>query len=178
MGRDLGDIGLLVGLTAAVLLASVLGGCADRAEVPYLGRWDGRFNVRTVDSTVPIRDPKRNSFRGFILFYRTLNRCALHMEGEQEAVDANGTWRLNAHQIVVTFRSKDDSKSGISIDDAGGADLRDPNKAFIPAKDLKDAFSKTLALNIGANRKELASPLIQIGPLTGSYEFTKDSLGR
>ena len=149
----------------------VLAGCFNRTEVPYLGRWTGRFVVESVDPKQPIHDPGRNGLHGSIQLYRTENRCAMHLEGEQEAIDVSGTWALRGRQIVLRFNKL------VSMDDAGGIDLRDPNRAFIPTADLKATVSTPLGLNVGSGGKRLTSPAVQIGPLLGHYEFSKDSLG-
>ena len=149
----------------------MLPGCQGGKKVAFLGRWSGSFIATAVDPKLPVHDPERNTLRGFLQLYLTENRCAVHLEGEQESVDLpKGSWTLNGRQIVVTF-------TRIDINDAGGFSLRDPNKAFIPPAALRETFSKVIALNIGPDRKSLRSALVQIGPLTGTFEFTKDSPG-
>ncbi len=96
----------------------------------------------------------------------------MHLEGEQESIDVSGNWSLVGKQIRIRFDKL------VSIDDAGGIDLRDPNRAFIPTSALKQTVSIPLGLNPHDNNKQLSSPLVQIGPLLGHYEFTKDSLAR
>ncbi len=158
------------------ILGGVCAGCLNKADVPYLGRWEGRYTVESVDPKLPIPAPARNALRGFLQLYRTDNRCTLQLDGEQEGVEVKGHWALKKHEIVLTFRGRSDD--AIKIDDAGGIDLRDPRKAFIPPSDLAAAYSAPLALHIGPDNQSLSSPLIVIGPLTGHYEFKKESLGR
>ncbi len=156
-----------------LLLAPLLlvAGCADRARASLTGRWTGGFDVSKVTGKLQTSDPKRNDWQGSIQLYLTDTRCSMHLEGEQEAVDLQGHWHLNHKQIVVRFDS-------VKIDDAGGAEGRNPNKAFIAPADLQAAFAIPMTLDITEKGKALESPLVQIGPLLGSYRFSKDSLAR
>jgi hypothetical protein len=159
----------------ACVAAGTLTGCRSKAELPYLGRWEGRFSVESVDPKLSIRSTARNTLRGFLQLYRTDNRCTLHLEGEQEAVDAKGHWEVKRREIVATFTGRLGDE--IKIDDAGGFDLRDPNKVFIPATDLKAAFGAPIALHTASEDQALWSPLVKLGPLSGHFEFKKETLG-
>ena len=146
-------------------------GCANSAQRPYIGRWTGEFDVKQVTGKLPISEPRRNKMKGFVQLYLTDSRIAFHMEGEQEAVDAKGHWEIRRHQIRLTF-------SDVKVDDAGGLDGRDPNKAYIPPTAIARALTSPLALNISPDNKGLSSGFVLIGPLLGSYSFTKDAFGK
>ena len=144
-----------------------LAGCFNREQIPYLGRWSGGFNVDHTTGKIELKDPHRYSMHGLLELYRSDSRCTLHIEGEQETVEAKGNWTIKGHEIQIQF-------SHLTIDDAGGPDERDPNRAFLPAADYQTTLSHDLGLRASADKKHLTSPLESIGPLLGSFTFDKD----
>jgi hypothetical protein len=163
------------------LLALALGGCRSKEDVPYLGRWEGSFTVSKLVGKALIPIAGRNNWKGYVILYRTQdraadgsmlgNRCQMHMANEQESIDVNGHWLVHRNQISIGFKK-------LKIDDAGGLDERDPNKAYIEPTEIDRAFATPLILNSNRKKNELQSPLVILGPLEGSYRFDKTALGR
>jgi hypothetical protein len=158
----------------ATFAALTLAGCRTTADIPYLGRWEGDFTVKRVMGRTQIPNPSRNGWKGYIILYRTQdgalgNRCQAHLENEQEAVDLKGHWLVRARQISATF-------DNIKVDDAGGLDSRDPNKAYLEPNEINRAFSIPLVLTSEQKGKVLESPLRELGPLEGKFRFEKSAL--
>lgn len=159
----------------------ILSGCFSGEQVPFLGRWTGSFNVSSASQKMPIKKLARYSMNGFVELYRSQIRVlhskderlkskfVMHLDGEQETIDVTGQWELLNHQMMLTA-------TDIKIDDAGGEALRDPNRTFIAADDLRASLQNPFALDFSSAKNDLKSPLLQIGPLFGRYQFTKDSL--
>ena len=158
-------------------------GCFDSAQVPFLGRWSGAFEVDSASQKMPISKLARYNMKGFLMLYRSQFRVlnskddrpkskfVMHLEGEQESVDVTGQWELINKQIQLTA-------TDIKPDDEGGEALRDPNRTYIPVNDLEAALQKPIPCSFDATKTKLSSPLSQIGLLFGRYRFTKDSLPR
>jgi hypothetical protein len=149
-------------------------GCRSRDDVPYLGRWEGEFKAKRVLGKTQIPDPARNGWKGFIILYRTEDgglgsRCTSHLENEQEAVDLKGHWIIHRNQIQATF-------DNIKVDDAGGLDGRDPNKAYLDPEEINKAFGVPLILTADRRAHILTSPLREFGPLEGTFSFQKSAL--
>ena len=92
----------------------------------------------------------------------------MEMEGEQETIKIDGTWTIKGNTLTL------DPKSVI-IDDMGGADVRDPNKKYIPAEDVRDAYGQPLVLTESKDKKALHGLEMTVGKLVGKHEFLKDS---
>jgi hypothetical protein len=151
----------------------ILSGCRSKQDVPYVGRWDGQFMVSRLLGKTQVMSAKRNNWRGFVLLYRTRDdggtRCQMHLENEQETVEVKGHWELVKRQVEITFND-------IKIDDAGGLDMRDPNKSYLDSGEIRKALSVPLILN-STGPTSLSSPLVVFGPLEGAYSFKKATLG-
>lgn len=161
----------------------LLGGCFSGEQVPFLGRWTGSFDVTSASQKMPIKKLARYSMKGFVELYRSQIRVlhskderpkskfVMHLDGEQESIDVTGQWELRNRQLMLTA-------TDVKIDDAGGEALRDPNRTFIAADDLRASLQNPFALDFTAEKNDLKSPLLQVGPLFGRYQFTKDSLAQ
>jgi hypothetical protein len=161
-------------IAALVVLSSMTHGCRSTQDVPYLGRWEGQFKVKRLIGKTQVATPSRNNWKGYILLYRTQdgelgNRCQSHLENEQEAVDLKGHWLVKRHQISVTF-------DNVKIDDAGGLDARDPNRAYLEPIEIQKAFSVPMVLTAGPSFQIFQGPLVEFGPLQGAFEFVKSKL--
>jgi hypothetical protein len=151
-----------------------LAGCRSKEDIPFLGRWEGDFTVAKVTGKTLVPLASRNNWKGYIILYRTAdgelgNRCQIHMENEQEGFDATGHWKVQRRQIAVKFNK-------IVIDDAGGLDGRDPNKAYLEPIEIRQALSIPLSLNADAKAKLLQSSLVDFGPLEGAFRFEKTAM--
>jgi hypothetical protein len=140
-------------------------GCSDKKIIPLLGRWEGGFTAEQIAGAQP-KDIKRFDLKGYLMLYATEYRFKMHLEGEQEAVDLSGSWAPKGAQVILTPKDE-------SIDDYGGADVRNPNKRFIPIPLVKQAYSSPIVLNVAAGNKKLSGPLFSIGQLSGRHEFAR-----
>ncbi|RYG35796.1 hypothetical protein EON81_11650 [bacterium] len=152
---------------AAPLLLLALVGCtrANKELLPYLGKWNGAFEVESLSGATD-KDLKRETLRGYLVLYATNRRFVMHLEGEQQGMDLDGAWTIDGKQAklkAVTFK----------IDDQGGEELRDPNRKWIPAADLKPTMEGQIVLNISADAQRLASPTTSIGARQGAFRFRR-----
>lgn len=139
--------------------------------MPYLGKWSGGFNVDTVGRGAAVADPRRNDLKGFLQLYRTDARYELHLEGEQFSLVAGGSWALKDGRVTL-------SPTSVKIDDGGGEESRNPNRAWIDPPALREAYSRPLALRVSKDGQRLTSLLVDVGPLEGTHSFTREGFGR
>lgn len=137
--------------------------CAGKDAAPYLGKWNGKF---VVESAGEDKDLARNELKGFLQLYRTGNRFTLHLSGEQQSIDAKGSWKVEGKRI--TLHTKD-----LTIDDFGGEAKRDLRKKYIPADDVRKAYGGNLVLDAADDAKHLRGLTTNVGPLIGHHEFEK-----
>ena len=149
---------------ASILLC----GCGHRDLMPFLGQWKATFAVDKIREGGTDRDLRRESLHGFLQMYLTHQSFKLHLEGEQEILDADGTWSHVGDQVILKF-------TGTKIDDEGGEAKRDPNKKFIPAPDLTEAYSRDMALKLSADKKTMMGLETSIGHLTGHHVFIRSN---
>jgi hypothetical protein len=154
----------LILLVAVLLLA----GCGSKDKLPYLGRWHGDFVVDKILQGGTDKDRQREGLRGSLQVYATDDRLILHLEGEQEVIDVNGTWEHTGTAMTLRF-------TRIKIDDMGGANLRDPNLKFIPSVDVRTAFQRNMVLHLSRDKQKLNGLEVSIGPLTGHFLFTRST---
>lgn len=145
-----------------------LGGCADKAQLPFLGKWLGQFEVRDISSGGTDLDRKRESLKGYVQVYADKHKFVMRMEGEQEAIDLLGTWSVRGRQLTLSFAE-------VKIDDMGGERFRDPNRKFISPTALRVAYARPVVLNLAADKKHLDGLTMTMGNLTGRHVFLKDS---
>ena len=69
----------------ALLPLIFLGGCANRAIQPYLGKWNGGFVVEGVSGETG-KELARNNLNGYLQIYATNRKFDLYLAGEQETV--------------------------------------------------------------------------------------------
>lgn len=149
----------------APFLILALAGCGGghKELLPYLGKWNGAFEVERFAGATP-KDLSRETLRGYLMLYATNRRFLLHFDGEQQAVDLDGTWALNGKQVELRATK-------VEIDDQGGEEFRDPNKKWIPSDQLQAAVGRPIILNPSTDGKRLAGPATSIGDRTGAYRF-------
>ncbi len=151
-----------------LILLLFAAGCGDKTILPFLGKWQGQFEVQRMQVPGTESDRKRESLKGYVQVYADKHKFKMRMEGEQEAVDLTGTWSIKRQQITLQF-------SDVVVDDMGGEQFRDPNRKFIAPIDLRAAYSKPLVLNLSTDKKHLDGLTMTMGGLTGRHVYVKDS---
>ena len=137
--------------------------------MPYLGRWGGRFIVERAGPGA-IGGARRNDLKGDLQHYRTRARFELRLEGEQFAVTAGGSWSQKAGRVTL-------SPTSVKVDDGGGEEARNPNKAWIDPKALSAAYSRPLSLRLSKDGKTLTGLPLDVGPLVGVHSFVRSGFG-
>ncbi len=154
-------------LALSLLGLIAVSGCNPHGElVPYLGKWDGKFTVLEAEPNATPNDLDRESLRGYLMLYATKMLFKLHLEGEQETVDIEGTWRLEKGRVFLDTKKT-------SIDDMGGENFRDPNRKFIPGEAIRATYSKPVTLSLDKTNKKLSGLPITMGKVIGKHEFEK-----
>ena len=150
------------------VLLLLAAGCGDKAILPFLGKWQGQFEVQRMQISGTESDRKRESLKGYVQVYADKHKFKMRMEGEQEAVDLTGIWSIKGRQITLQF-------SEVVVDDMGGEQFRDPNRKFISPLDLRAAYGKPIVLNLSADKQHLDGLTMTMGGLTGRHVYVKDS---
>lgn len=156
-------LGLLtVGLIGLTLRAS----SANKQYLRYTGKWKGGFTVSGV-STGPDteNDRHRSRLEGYLQVYLDGRKFKLHLEGEQQGIDVDGTW--TAERDTLTLNPKN-----VAIDDQGGEEKRDPNKMYIANDAVNETYRRPLVLKQKGKRYD--GLIVTLGPLLGSHWFEKD----
>jgi hypothetical protein len=157
-------------LLAPSLVALPLFGCGDRSAMPYLGKWSGGYTVETAGKG-SVGGPARNGLKGFLQLYRTESRYELHLEGEQFGLVAGGTWSQKEGRVNLAPKE-------VKIDDGGGQEARNPNRAWIEPATLREAYARPMALRLSKDGQRLTGLLTEVGPLTGTHSFVREGFGR
>jgi len=153
-------------LALAFIVAIV--GCGDKKKVPFLGQWNGQFEVSKVGRgpDTPL-DRKHHMLRGYVSIRLDKNTFLLHLEGEQQKVDVKGTWSYAGSQITL------DPKEAKVITD-GGENGVDPNLKYVPEADLYEAYLNKITLKLSADGSTLTGLTTTIAFLEGIHTFKKD----
>ena len=138
--------------------------------MPYLGKWSGGFTVRRAGPGA-VGGPRRNDLKGYLQLYRTGARYELSLEGEQFGVVAGGTWKERDGRVDL-------APTGVKIDDGGGEEARNPNRAWIAPAALSEAYSRPMSLRLSKDGRRLTGLLVEVGPLLGTHAFTRAGFGR
>lgn len=138
--------------------------------MPYLGKWSGGFTVETAGKG-SVGGARRNDLKGFLQLYRTDARYELHLDGEQFGLVAGGSWDEKKGRVTL-------SPKEVKIDDGGGEEVRDPNKAWVKPDELRAAYSRPLSLRLSKDGQTLTGLLVDVGPLTGTHSFVREGFGR
>lgn len=154
-------------------LAIFAAGCKNKGErITYFGKYDGGFDVHTVDGKT-LADRTRWNLKGYLHLLASHDEFKIHLEGEQQIIDVKGIWKLAPKMITLDIED-------ISIDDLGGEAKRNPNLKFIPSADFKEAYGRQLSLRIEGTTKNpvLTGPTLRMGPILGNHTFRRDPRGR
>jgi hypothetical protein len=151
----------LVAIFASVMVA--LARTAHSDLRPYLGKWTGGFYADPTN--------KRLDLTGYLQIYATHQTFKLHLEGEQQGIDVDGTWVLEKKQLIF-------KPTKVAIEDDGGELKRNPNLTYYPNADVKAAYSKPFVLNPSKDNKRLEGLLTSIGKREGIYRFDWGGSGR
>ncbi len=156
-------------LLLLIPFALLLCGCnRNAALMPFLGKWSGHFEVTDLTNGGTAADIKRETLSGYVQVYATQRSYKMELQGEQETISITGFWTIKGNRITLNPKT-------VSIDDQGGAELRDPNKKFIPAADVHAAYGRPLVLAETTNNKALDGLKMSVGNLIGTHHFVKDS---
>lgn len=149
---------------AALLLPALvlIGGCGDRKITPFLGKWSGALEVLRVKGG---GDPKPYELHGDLQVY--VRKFELNLTGPQQTVRALGTWTYESKRVRL-------KATKIEFGDAGGADLRDPNKTYLDPKDLQAFLGREQGLNLSKDGKRLAGVEDDLANLIARLAFVKD----
>lgn len=152
----------------AFFAALIVAGCGHGDQIAYLGRWHGDFVVDEITGGGTDKDRQREGLHGSLQVYETHQSCKLHLQGEQETIDADGFWSLEKGAMMLKFTK-------IAIDDNGGYEHRDPNLKFIPPTDITASYQRSLVLHLSKDKQKLNGLEISIGHLVGHYLFTRST---
>lgn len=138
--------------------------------MPFLGKWSGGFTVETAGKGV-VGGARRNDLKGFLQLYRTDSRYELHLDGEQFGLVAGGKWTQKDGRVSL-------APTSVKVDDGGGEEARNPNRAWIDPAALSAAYSRPMSLRLSKDGKRMTGLLIDVGPLTGTHAFVREGFGR
>lgn len=152
-----------------LLYVTAQSSCSNKELVPYLGKWTGGFIVDSVSPAArSATDLKRNNLRGFIQVYATRHSFKMHLEGEQEIIDLAGNWVLKRQRLTLKVNET-------KIDDFGGADVRNPNRKFIPSDAIRDTYTRPIVLDLSPDKHRYEGLPMTMGNLIGRHQFTRDA---
>lgn len=139
-----------------------LGGCGDRKVAPFLGKWSGGLEVLSVRGG---GDPKPYELRGDLQMY--VRKFELNLTGPQQTVRATGTWAYEGKRVRL-------KATKIEFGDAGGAELRDPNKTYLEPQDLQAFLGREQGLSLSRDGKRLTAVEDAVANLVARLAFVKD----
>jgi hypothetical protein len=145
---------LLLILGSWVALGKLRG--SNKDLVPFAGRWIGGFEPE---------ENRQNGLDGHLQVYLSGKKFKLHLSGPQQSVELDGTWTKEGDRRIVL------RPASIQIDDGGGAEMRDPNKPFIPSDDIRSALTREIPLDLSSDGKALTGLTTSMGELAGKHEF-------
>ncbi len=160
---------VVLGLLTILLLGlTVRATNANRDLLTYTGKWKGGFTVDSI-TTGPDDEANRHRSRlqGYVQIYLSNRRFQLHLEGEQQGIDVDGSWTADGNRVTLKPRE-------VKIDDQGGEAKRDPNKKYIPNEAVMAAYNRPLVLIQTPDKKGYEGLVVTVGPLLGKHRFTKD----
>ncbi|RYG86575.1 hypothetical protein EON77_03550 [bacterium] len=149
-------------LLPTLILGGMIGGCGDRNVTPFLGKWTGGLEVLRVQGG---GDPKPYELHGDLQMY--VRKFELNLTGPQQTVMARGTWSYEGKRVRLRATS-------IKFGDAGGAEQRDPNKAYLEPQDLQAFLGREQGLNLSQDGKRLAGVEDGLANLIARLAFVKD----
>lgn len=159
---------VLVSLTVLLLVMTLRNVNSNKDLIRYTGRWKGGFTVESVTNGTDTADSRHaHRLEGFLQVYLTNHKYKLHLEGQQEGIDVDGTWTANGDRLTLNPKA-------VAIDDQGGEEKRDPNKPYIPNEDVLATYNKPIVLVQSADKKGFQGLKVTLGNLLGSHAFVKD----
>ncbi|MHB8637393.1 MAG: hypothetical protein ACYC96_13065 [Fimbriimonadaceae bacterium] len=151
--------------TVAMLLAAgaTVAGC-NKERIPFLGHWDGGFDVTSTTASVPTT---AIVLRGYIQLYRTNDRFLMEMANPLQLLDLAGNWRMvSSTRIELTFHN-------FKLTEPDLEKLKAMHKPYLDPVALRAAYTKPLILDLSPNGKQLTGLLVRVGPLLGTHVFRK-----
>lgn len=140
-----------------------LAGC-NKEKMPYLGHWDGGFDVTSSTSAEPT---KALAMRGYLQLYRTDEKFLIELSNPIQVLDLTGKWKMvGTKRIELTFH---DFKLGEPDLDK----IKAMRRPFIQPEELRAAYTKPLILTLSPDGKTLNGLLMRVGPLLGAHAFKK-----
>lgn len=155
----------LVAITLLILTIRATG--SNRDLIPFTGRWGGGFTIDSVQSGPDSEaERKRNKLTGYIQIYLTGRKYKLHLEGEQQGIDVDGTWTAKGEKVTL-------KPTEVKIDDRGGPEQRDPNRPYLPNEDVKAAYERPMVLSQSADKNSFQGLPMSVSRFIGKHRFEK-----
>ena len=159
---------VLVTLATLLFVMTLRATESNKDQIRYTGRWKGGFTVDAVQKGPDTPEARHGQrLEGYLQVYLSGHRYKLHLEGQQQGIDIDGTWTAQGNRLTLTPKA-------VAIDDQGGEDKRDPNKPYIPNEAVLDAYNRPLVLAQSPDKKSFQGLKVTIGNLLGSHAFVKD----
>ena len=150
-----------------IVLVLALTGCGDKKVVPFLGQWEGHFQVNKVgkgsDTAI---DRKQYSQKGYVSVRLNKHIYTMHLEGEQQQLDIKGTWSYSGQQITL-------EPTDIKVNDDNGDKGPNPNLKYVPSEDLYNAYQKKITLKLSPDGSTLQGLTTTRAFLEGVHIFKK-----
>lgn len=159
---------VLATLTCVLIAFTMLATNSNKDLVRYTGRWKGEFAVESITKGEDTEEARtRNRLGGYLQVYLTGHKYKIHLEGLQQGIDIEGTWKAQGDRLTLTPKA-------ITIDDQGGAEKRDPNKPYIANESVMEAYNRPMTLSQSSDKKKFQGLKMTIGDLLGEHRFVKD----
>jgi hypothetical protein len=154
---------LLYSVPFALLL-----GCGDQKTMPFLGQWNGKFEVeRVLKGPNTAEDRKRHELKGYIKIVLNKKKYEMVLDGEQQNVSVTGKWTYNGSQLIL---EPVDAK----VETEGKEDGPNPNEKFVDPTELYTAYLKKLTFRLSKDGRSLTGLTTTVAILEGNHRFTKD----
>ncbi len=89
-------------IATLVFAVSFLSGC-NKQTIPYLGHWDGGFEVTSSTSTA---QNEKLAMNGYLQLYRSHEKFLMQLSNPTQVLNVGGTWHmLGPKRIQLTFNS-------------------------------------------------------------------------
>jgi hypothetical protein len=160
----------LSSLIKGVIVLSVTGvlGCGDPKTIPFLGQWNGEFTVsKVLQGPNTPQDQKRHSLKGYLKIVLNKKSYSMHLEGEQQTIDVQGSWNYSGNQVTL-------SPIDVKVETAGKDEGVDPNRKWILPEDLYAAYLKKFVFRLSKDGNSLQGLDTTIVILEGAHVFKKD----
>jgi hypothetical protein len=160
---------IVFGLLAVLMIGLTLRATnSNRDLLSYTGKWKGGFTVDAIEPGPNTEtDRRRSRLEGYLQVYLTRRSYKLHLEGEQQGIDVDGTWTVKEGRVTLTPKE-------VKIDDQGGESKRDPNKKYIPNEAVTAAYNRPLVLVLAPDKRSYQGLPTTVGTLLGKHHFEKD----